>query len=327
MRLKNILLVVKNIEQSKAFYQNLFGLKVITDFGGNVILTEGLVLQEQEIWETFVERSVDFGGNDAELYFEENDMDGFLEKLKSSGWVINYVNEMMEHDWGQRVIRIYDPDKHIIEIGESMEYVVRRFWNQGMSMEQVAEKTQLSLPQVKAICRETFVFAPAKEEDLPDILVLYRAAIGMEGCTWSLEYPNAEILQEDFRRGNLFCMKKQDDEIVGVVSIDVDEAVAALPCWAKERRPAAELARLTVKKAYQNQGIARLLLREAIRELVRRGCHGVHFLVSKTNEKAIRSYSKLNFEVRGDCQLYDTDWWCYEKGLDSSGMECMEDAI
>lgn len=149
MRLKNILIVVKDIEKSKAFYRDLFGLTVVTDFGGNVILTEGLVLQEQTLWEGFVEREVIQGGNDAELYFEENDIDGFLEKLEHSSYPIEYVNPRMEHDWGQRVIRIYDPDRHIIEIGESMEYVARRFLRQGMSAEQVAEKTQLPLSQIK----------------------------------------------------------------------------------------------------------------------------------------------------------------------------------
>lgn len=30
---------------------------------------------------------------------------------------------LMEHDWRQRVVRIYDPDHHIMEIGEDMDYV------------------------------------------------------------------------------------------------------------------------------------------------------------------------------------------------------------
>ncbi|NLL78773.1 MAG: hypothetical protein GX234_03015 [Clostridiales bacterium] len=87
MRLKNILFVVKDIEKSKAFYRELFGLQVVTDFG-------------------------------------ENDIDGFLQKLENSRFPVQYVNRCMEHDWGQRVIRIYDPDKHIIEIGEALEYSV-----------------------------------------------------------------------------------------------------------------------------------------------------------------------------------------------------------
>jgi catechol 2,3-dioxygenase-like lactoylglutathione lyase family enzyme len=114
MKLKNILFVVNDIERSKAFYNDLFGLRVVLDFGKNVILTEGLGLQEKKLWEKFVERNVVVGGNDAELYFEENDMDGFLEKLEKSNLNIEYLNKNIVHDWGQRVIRIYDLDRHVI---------------------------------------------------------------------------------------------------------------------------------------------------------------------------------------------------------------------
>lgn len=153
MHLKNILIVVKDIELSKAFYRDLFGLSVVTDFGENVILTEGLVLQEQTIWETFTNTKVVSHGNDAELYFEENDMDSFIAKLEFSSYEIEYVNTPMEHDWGQRVIRIYDPDGHIIEVGESLEYVAKRYLKQGMTIEETASKTQLPLSQVEEIAK------------------------------------------------------------------------------------------------------------------------------------------------------------------------------
>lgn len=151
MRLKNILIVVKDIERSKAFYKELFGLNVVNDFGENVILTEGLVLQERKLWETFIGKEVGASANDAELYFVENDIDSFLEKLESSEYPIQYLNRCVEHDWGQRVIRIYDLDRHIIEIGESMEFVARRFLKSGMTAEQVASKTQLPLSQIKEL--------------------------------------------------------------------------------------------------------------------------------------------------------------------------------
>ena len=125
MRLKNVLLVVKDIEASKKFYYDIFGLQVVTDFGRNVILTEGLVLQERQLWEEFVDKEVIPGGNAMELYFEDNDLDAFAKKLEASPYEIQYVNRLMEHDWGQRVIRFYDPDMHLIEIGESIEYVTR----------------------------------------------------------------------------------------------------------------------------------------------------------------------------------------------------------
>ena len=119
MRLKNILIVVEDIERSKAFYKDLFGLDVLRDFDGNVILTEGLVLQDRKIWEHFIENPVTYGGNAAELYFEEHDLETFQNKLDSSGYEIEYLNRLMTHEWGQKVIRIYDPDRHVIEIGES----------------------------------------------------------------------------------------------------------------------------------------------------------------------------------------------------------------
>lgn len=119
MRLKNILIVVNDIEVSKNFYRDLFGLQVVTDFGENVILSEGLVLQERKIWEEFTGKKVVLYGNATELYFEEYDLDSFVEKLENGDYEINYVNRLKTENWGQRVIRIYDPDGHIIEVGES----------------------------------------------------------------------------------------------------------------------------------------------------------------------------------------------------------------
>lgn len=117
MRLKNVLIVVKDIERSKEFYKELFGLDVILDNDGNVILSEGLVLQDAAIWHTFIERDILPQNNAAELYFEEQDIEGFAEKLKNYRETIQYVNPLMEHSWGQKVIRFYDPDGNLIEVG------------------------------------------------------------------------------------------------------------------------------------------------------------------------------------------------------------------
>lgn len=118
MALKNILFVVNDIEKSVGFYKELFGLQVIRDFGNNVILSEGLVLQERRSFEELIGKKVSRGGNDAVLYFVESDLDAFAEKLKNSSFEIQYVHELTTYEWGQRAIRIYDPDQHVIEIGE-----------------------------------------------------------------------------------------------------------------------------------------------------------------------------------------------------------------
>lgn len=163
------------------------------------------------------------------------------------------------------------------------------------------------------------VFVQATKEDKREILDLYHAVIGSEGCTWSMEYPNEMILDSDIERNDQFCMKEQNGEIVGAISIDVDNEVSSLPCWSEILQPGAELARLVIKESYQNKGIARLLLEATMKELVRRGYKSVHFLVSKTNERAIRSYAAFMFEVKGESDLYGEHWWCYEKALE----ECL----
>ena len=124
MQLRNVLIVVSDIEKSKRFYTQLFGLQVLADFGSNIILSEGLVLQEKEAWETLLGTSAGFGGNQSELYFEENAMEAFVERLYSYEETVSIVNELQDQErW---VIRIYDPDKHLIEGAESFEHAKRR---------------------------------------------------------------------------------------------------------------------------------------------------------------------------------------------------------
>lgn len=122
MRLKNVLLVVRDIEKSKAFYHDLFGMNVVTDLGKNVILTEGLVLEERTLWENSIGKIVKFCGNDKELYFETYDFDSFLKKLIESKYPVEYVtsSDCERTGCSGRVVRIYDPDGHIIEVAEAV---------------------------------------------------------------------------------------------------------------------------------------------------------------------------------------------------------------
>ena len=76
-------------------------------------------------------------------------MDTFLDKLEKSAYKINYINPCFTRNWGQRVIRFYDPNQHIIEIGESMEAVIRRLLKEGLSVVEVAKKTRLPMDVVE----------------------------------------------------------------------------------------------------------------------------------------------------------------------------------
>lgn len=117
MKLKNVLIVVKDIERSKQFYHDLFGLDVVLDNDGNMILTEGLVLQEEKYWREFLGKDIIPQNNSSELYFEERDIEAFVEKLEKLYPAVQYVNRLMTHSWGQKVIRFYDPDGNLIEVG------------------------------------------------------------------------------------------------------------------------------------------------------------------------------------------------------------------
>lgn len=120
MRLKNILIVVKDIERSKRFYHDLFGLSMVLDNDGNMILTEGLVLQEEKIWKEFLGKDIISKNNSCELYFEERNIEAFVEKLENLYPEVEYVNRLMTHSWGQKVVRFYDPDGNLIEVGTPM---------------------------------------------------------------------------------------------------------------------------------------------------------------------------------------------------------------
>ena len=106
-----------DIEKAKKYYRDLFGLHVISDNDGNVILSEGLVLQEESCWKTFLKREISGKNNASELYFEERNIEAFIEKLEQLYPETEYVNPLMTHSWGQKVVRFYDPDGNLIEVG------------------------------------------------------------------------------------------------------------------------------------------------------------------------------------------------------------------
>lgn len=116
MRLKNILIVVSDIEKTKKYYKELFGLEVIQDSDETVILTEGLVLQDKKIWEQSIDGEISLEHNASLLYFEECDIETFVKKLEAREEPSKFVTPLMELPWGQKIVRFYDLDGHLIEV-------------------------------------------------------------------------------------------------------------------------------------------------------------------------------------------------------------------
>ncbi len=152
MKLKNPMLVVSNIDKSVEFYKKVLGLRVVMDYGANKVLTGGLALQTIETYKDFIGTSdINFGCNNFEVYFEEDDFDKFIKRLEESD--IDYVHPIKEHSWGQRVVRFYDLDKHIIEVGENMKTVCKRFLDSGMTAPQVTQRMDVPMKFVVGCMR------------------------------------------------------------------------------------------------------------------------------------------------------------------------------
>ncbi len=149
MKYISTLIAVSDMKKSKQFYHDVLGMKVVADFGANVTLDGGLVMQTMDTWKSFIRTDkVVLPNNAGELYFEEEDLDAFLENLKQ--FDICYVHPLFEHRWGQRVVRFYDPDRHIIEVGEKLDTVILRFMEQGLSAEETAIRMDIPLDFVTA---------------------------------------------------------------------------------------------------------------------------------------------------------------------------------
>lgn len=151
MKYEGVCIAVKDVNLSKKFYQELFGLEVFQDYGINLSFG-GLSLQQEFDWLIGVSKeSILEKAHNMELYFEEDYFDDFIAKLKKRDDIQYLGNGVKEAGWGQRSIRFYDLDGHIIEVGENMKMVVKRFLDSGMSMEETSKRMDVSVADLDVL--------------------------------------------------------------------------------------------------------------------------------------------------------------------------------
>lgn len=149
MKYSGSVFAVKDINAARAFYEEIFGLKLFSDYGRNIVFEGGLSLQQDFDWLTGVPKNeIITKANNCEMFFETDDFDAFVQKLKGRQDVL-FLHDVMEYSWGQHVIRFYDPDGHLIEVGEDMKFVVERFLSQGKSMDEIAEIMEVTVDEVE----------------------------------------------------------------------------------------------------------------------------------------------------------------------------------
>ncbi|MEA1962210.1 MAG: VOC family protein [Bacillota bacterium] len=141
------LIVVDDIEVSKRFYKNVMNQKVKYDFGENVTFEGDFAIHLKAHYAALINAGPDDitrRSNNCELYFEEDDLEGFLARIQNID-SLEFIHGIKEQPWGQRVVRFYDPDMYIVEVGESLESVARRFLGKGLSIEETAKR--ISMPE------------------------------------------------------------------------------------------------------------------------------------------------------------------------------------
>ena len=137
------LIVVEDMARSRQFYEQLLGQKVKFDFGVDVAFEGDFTIHLKSHFQSLLGDATRYPitpkAHNGELYFDTDEIELIYQRLQAAG--AEFIEGIQEQPWGQRAMRLYDPDGHIIEIGEPMEMSVRRFYGQGWSIEHIAEKT------------------------------------------------------------------------------------------------------------------------------------------------------------------------------------------
>jgi catechol 2,3-dioxygenase-like lactoylglutathione lyase family enzyme len=151
---------VRDINRSRQFYEDLLHQKVALDFGPNVGFERGLALWQVDHASQMIFGSAgdagQLGHRNIELYFETDDLDTICQHVTEAG--VPFIHPIHEQPWGQRAFRVYDPDGHIVELGEPMPVVILRLSSEGMPAEAIAERTGMPL----AIVQQTIQAADAE---------------------------------------------------------------------------------------------------------------------------------------------------------------------
>lgn len=146
----SVVLFVEDIERAKTFYVGFMNLKIEMDMGTNVILQNGITLwqvdPEHIIPQTIGIETTRAISNRFELYFETENLLELMQGIELNK--IPLVHGLHEEPWGQKTVRIYDPDRNIVEIGETMKSFLSRMKTSGMSIEQISKKTGMTAEDI-----------------------------------------------------------------------------------------------------------------------------------------------------------------------------------
>lgn len=120
MRFINPICFCADLDRSRVFYRDVIGLKILEDEGGFIRFEGGFAIHDgraliRTIFDGLADQASAYGRRNLLLYFEDDDLDAAFARIAPHAAIIHPIET--QH-WGQRVFRFYDPDRHIVEIGE-----------------------------------------------------------------------------------------------------------------------------------------------------------------------------------------------------------------
>jgi catechol 2,3-dioxygenase-like lactoylglutathione lyase family enzyme len=148
----SVVLFVKDIQVARRFYEGILDQKVTIDHGLNVEYEGGGF----SLWQRDHAHGIIFQqtmpeppdkNNNAELYFETNQVDELCQRLDAAG--VEWIHPITEQPWGQRVARLYDPDGNVLEVGDSMNAAIARFIERGLTLEEIAQRTAIPVEIIR----------------------------------------------------------------------------------------------------------------------------------------------------------------------------------
>jgi GNAT superfamily N-acetyltransferase/catechol 2,3-dioxygenase-like lactoylglutathione lyase family enzyme len=290
MILKNLIsvLFVKDIEISKSFYSNVLRQQISLDFGTNVIFKSGFA-----IWQIsnnhIIPSKLGLGNiqqksvNRFELCFETDDIVKVHNDLKMSN--VKFVHEVLEEIWGQKTIRFYDPDNHLIEIGESLEQFVFRFYNQGMSIQQVSERTYVPVLDVERIINNGLQILPVEISDLPKVLELQKDCYISEAKLVD-DYTIPPLTQD------LDSITKEFEKAIILKGVVNGQIIASVRAFAEDS--SCYIGRLIVHQNFQNKGIGSRMMNSIEDKFSR--CDRFELFTGQKSLKNLYLYKKLGYK-------------------------------
>lgn len=144
---------VKDIEASKQFYCNILQQEIDTDFGNIITLKGGLSIWEIPDWHELNQNFHQKGeyNKALEICFETDHINEIVDLIEKQN--LKKHHGLIEESWGQKTIRVYDPDNNLVEIGEKLEVFLTRMRSEGLSVEQINMKTGVPIEHIEKILK------------------------------------------------------------------------------------------------------------------------------------------------------------------------------